>query len=208
MKLVIDIGNTNIKFGLFDNHIIKQLIIKPTKQYKLIPKFKNIDECVIGSVVPKITNLISNDIYKKYHIKPKIININDFINLFNLDKFNKKEMGLDILAFALAIKNKHKQGIGISFGTATFAIAVKDNNLYGAIIAPSFDNALLSLTKTTALIKKANVNDISFNLGTNTITALSSGMAHSVNGFINSVVVYCKKNYGIDNVYVSGGKRG
>jgi type III pantothenate kinase len=208
MKLVIDVGNTNIKFALFKNHIIKQSKIIPTKQYKQIPNFKNVDMCVLGSVVPTINQKIVNDIYKKYHIQTKVINAKDFNKHFDLSRFNQNEIGLDILAFALAIKSKYLKGIGISFGTATFAICVDKNIIHGVAIAPSFDEGLQSIFHKTALIKNTKISSINFKLGSNTAQSLSSGVAHSVNGFVNSVMVHCQQNYHISNVFVDGGKSG
>lgn len=206
MKLVIDIGNTNIKLAVFDKHVIKQLEIIHTKSYKRLPNFKNVNDCVIGSVVPSLNQQISNDVYKKFHIKPWIVNVGDFDSEFNLSKFDKNEIGLDILAFAYAIKSILKKGIGISFGTATFAVVVNKDIIHGVAIAPSFDNGLSDLTKNTALIKNINIDHINFDFGNNTQLALCSGITHSVNGFINSISSYARKLYGISNVYVSGGK--
>lgn len=205
MKLVIDIGNTNIKFALFNNGIIKQLKIISTKYYKQIPNFKNVNQCVIGSVVPSLNKLIKTNVDKKYRIDSKIINANDFDKLFNLSSFNKKEIGLDILAFALLIKNYFHKGIGICFGTATFGVVIDNKTIHGVVITPSFMDSLESMYKKTALIKKNEINKISLGLGRNTISALSCGIAHNVNGFINSLISYCDKHYHINQVCVSGG---
>jgi type III pantothenate kinase len=207
MKLVIDIGNTNIKFGLFDKHQIKKMKIIPTKKYQVLPDFQNVETCCIGSVVLKLNTKIYDDIYHKYHIVSKIVTIQDFKKQFNLSRFKKQnEMGLDILAFALLIKSKYQSGIGISFGTATFAVAINDNIIHGVAIAPAFTDSLNQLSKKTALIKNANLGKICFSLGNDTKSALSSGIAHVVNGFIQSITSYCQKQYGVDCVYITGGK--
>ena len=207
MKLVIDIGNTNIKFGLFDKQQIKELKIIPTKTYKATPSFSKFSKCVIGSVVPSLNKKISNDIYKKFNIKSKIITLQDFKNDFDFNHFkNPSEIGLDILAFATAIKYETNKAVGISFGTATFAIAINRKDIYGVAITPSFYDSLKQLKINTSLIKNTNLGNISFNLGNDTKSSLSSGITHAINGFINSIMQYCQQQYGIDRVYIDGGK--
>lgn len=206
MKLVIDVGNTNIKFALFDNHKLKQIKIVATNKYMKLPVFKNITTCIIGSVVPNINKTIANDIYRRYHFHPTIASIKNFDGEFDLSSFNKQEIGLDILAFALAIKKTYQKGVGICFGTATFAVAVSKKTIYGVAITPSFDIALQTIFKKTALIKKTKVELINFKLGKNTSESLKSGVAHNVNGFINSVASYCQETYRLSNVYIDGGK--
>jgi pantothenate kinase type III len=120
--------------------------------------------------------------------------------------FNKNELGLDILSFAYYIQKSYIKGVGISFGTATFAVAVNQKCIYGVAIAPAFVDSINSLFTQTALIKQTTINYINFDLGHNTNTALSSGATHSVNGFVNSIMCFCKQHYKINDVYVTGGK--
>jgi type III pantothenate kinase len=209
----VDIGNTNIKFGLFKDNVLSKVKILSTPQYrptdlKTIFKSNKITSVYIGSVVKNIELRIAKDIYAISKIKAKIINIRDFESSFNLSQFNKKEIGLDILAFALFIKNKYKSGIGISFGTATFAVAVNNKTIKGVVIAPSIQLGIHQLNETTSLIKTKSFGQIKNQLsfGKNTNQSLASGASHMAKGFIESIQKYASDNYNIKNVYISGGK--
>jgi pantothenate kinase type III len=97
-------------------------------------------------------------------------------------------------------------GVGISFGTATFAVCVKNNKMYGAIIAPSIETGIKNLHSKTALVRCKSITKLSANFGVDTETALQAGAFHMVNGFINSALMYANKKYHINHAYATGGK--
>ncbi|MDR3257825.1 MAG: type III pantothenate kinase [Mycoplasmataceae bacterium] len=212
-KMIVDIGNTNIKCGLFKNNNLIKTIILQTKQYsqtfiKTIISKSKVTSVYIGSVVKNIGERIAKDVYTSFKIKAKVISTKDFDSSFVLSPFNKKEIGLDILAFALFIKNKYKSGVGISFGTATFAVAVNNKKIEGVVIAPSILLGIHQLSETTSLINTKGFgllkNQLSF--GKNTNQSLASGASHMARGFISSIQEYATKHYKINKVYISGGK--
>jgi type III pantothenate kinase len=158
LKLILDVGNTNIKFGFFDNDKLIKTNIISTKSYSISQLRKNIKnishtQIYIGSVVKHLNNQMLNDIKTITGISAKFINAKDFISEFDLSKFNINEIGVDILGLSLAIKYLYKKAIGISLGTATFAVAVDNSKLIGAVIAPSIELGINQLNETTALIK-------------------------------------------------------
>jgi pantothenate kinase type III len=213
LKLIIDIGNTNIKYGLFKNDILIKTVISSTKQsnkaiIKTIIAKNKIAIVYIGSVVKNIDRHIAKYIHTSFKINVKIIKAEDFSSDFILSSFNKKEIGLDILAFALYIKNKYKSGIGISFGTATFAVAVNRNRIEGVVIAPSILLGIHQLSGTTSLIntKHFSTTKSQLSFGRNTNQSLASGASHMAKGFIASIQEYAIKHYKISKVYISGGK--
>ena len=82
MILLIDIGNSNICFGLHDGNSlintyrIKSFLDKSSDEYYLL--FKNfinvtIDDIIISSVVPQITSAIRKMAIQYYKVDPKII---------------------------------------------------------------------------------------------------------------------------------------
>jgi type III pantothenate kinase len=213
MLLIVDIGNTNVKFGLFNNNKLLNVYTIPTHTYKMgsikatIPaKMKPIEDIYVGSVVPSANVLVIDDIYKTYKIRPQLINGADFKAHFDLAKFDINEIGIDILGYAMFIKSNYKSGVGICFGTATFAVAVDNNKIYGVAIAPSIELGIQHLSRRAELIHNYQVNKIQKIFGFNTSTAIASGAAHMAEGFVQSVAAYAKQKYHINDVYVSGGK--
>jgi len=221
MKLVIDIGNTSIKLGVFDDQ--KQLIkIEKYSTKKIENNFLKkseiinyaFDEIKIGSVVPSKNQLVINELKKFFSIEPYLIKNSDFTQFFNLKKFNLSEVGTDILSGALYLKNNFHSGLLITFGTATVATIVDDQEILGVAIAPAIDDGLLSLNHSTELTKtdlffKNNHYSKSFdlNFGFNTETALLAGATHVTYGFINSTIEYAKQRLAkLEHVIISGGK--
>ncbi|MDR0985895.1 MAG: type III pantothenate kinase [Mycoplasmataceae bacterium] len=206
MVLILDIGNTTTKFGVFYKNKLVKSIITPTKKNR-IPKIVGIDSIYIGSVVTSINKKISSQLFKQYKLKPKLIRSKDFKNQFNLSKFNINEIGLDILALAMYIKSLNKKALGICFGTATFAIAINNKNIYGVSIAPSIEFGLKHLGNLTELTKTNNVcHKYLLSFGNSTKTALTSGGSHMARGYILSCLDYCKNKYDINHCYITGGK--
>ena len=84
MLLLIDIGNSNICFGLHDKNTlintyrIKSMTDKSSDEYYILFNTfikEKIDDVVISSVVPPITSAIKKMVEKYYNITPKILGV-------------------------------------------------------------------------------------------------------------------------------------
>ncbi|MFH1678858.1 MAG: type III pantothenate kinase, partial [Candidatus Omnitrophota bacterium] len=100
--LAIDIGNTNINFGIFSgNKIIKRFNLA-TKDYNL-PGFKNrlgkvkIDVCIICSVVPVVTKILKKDVRRLFQCRPCILGKDIRAPIKNLYR-KPKQVGQDRLS--------------------------------------------------------------------------------------------------------------
>lgn len=214
MVLIIDVGNTSLKAGIFSSNK------KPLAFYRIsgndkikdlfasIKSKHNITSCYVCSVKPSINKNIIRATKLIFNIDAKIIKNTEFINDFNLSKFNINEIGTDILAYALFLKKKYKKCIGFCYGTAIFAIGVDNKKLYGCIIFPVPSAGINELTKKTELItgehKVINTGNF-FEFGTNTLESLTSGINHYYTGIVSSVINYFNKKYNFKNVCFTGG---
>ena len=137
MLLCIDIGNTNITLGIYNNDKIVETFRLHSdkdlgeKEYELlistITKPYKIQKCVIGSVVEELNEKIKNAC-------DNVFNINSFLltNTCNLglkiNLKNPKEVGADRIANAYGVKKKYKlPAIVIDIGTATTFDIVSKN---------------------------------------------------------------------------------
>ena len=203
MILYVDMGNsfTKVYYG-------SDLITLETSNIE--NEINMLDNCafllegaIISSVSINHTSTIYNYIKNRFNIEPLIVNKD--MN-FSVKYPENNELGSDLLALVEGAYKRSKSFIGISAGTATVFILVKDGIFMGASIAPgmriSFD----------ALINKASLlNDIEMNgefslLSNNTIECLRSGAINGnvflIDGFIEAI----KKEYMEDfNVYITGG---
>jgi type III pantothenate kinase len=210
MILIVDVGNTNIKFAIFDGDKLLEVYSFPTHDQinlsKISSNHSKIDKAYIGSVVPSVNKKIIDKIYRTYKVNATLIRQKDFTTQFNLNKFNLNEIGMDILALCQFIKIKHKSGVGICFGTATFAVCVKNKTFYGAMIAPSIETSVKHLHDRTELIKPQSIAKLNRSLGFDTQTALQSGAFHMADGFVDNVLCFALQKYGIKKAYITGGK--
>ncbi|MCM8781120.1 MAG: type III pantothenate kinase, partial [Candidatus Omnitrophica bacterium] len=132
MLLAVDIGNTNITFGIFKkSKIIKKFYIPENNfNVNLLKKnIKNLDlkMAIICSVVPALTETIKNTLWKILRKKPYLIGKDIYIPIKNLYR-NPSQLGQDRLINAYAgIKLYGTPLIIVDFGTAiTFDIVSKD----------------------------------------------------------------------------------
>ena len=211
MYLLGDIGNTETKFFKLDKNlsILNKFRLKTKKintpiiKKKLTLIFKSkirIKKVLISSVVPSVYQKIRFIIKKNFQTKSielKSLNLKKFIEI----KVNKRQVGSDRLANAIAIKNNKKNFVIIDFGTATTFDVISGNNYLGGIIAPGIELSLKSLSMNASLIPKIKFKKIKNVLGKNTKSAVRSGFYFGYLGLINNIVkliqAETKKNFQI-----------
>ena len=155
MYLIGDIGNTAIKICLLNN---KLKLIKNIKIHKknLNKKFINkkllflrkynskLRKVLFSSVVPNSYKIIKKnikEITKLNCVELKTCNLKKFINI----KVNRKQIGSDRLANAIAVIDSRFNYIIVDFGTATnFDIVIKKDYI-GGVLAPGVELSLKNL---------------------------------------------------------------
>ena len=203
MKLIGDIGNTDVKICLIDDNfkikkkvIIKSNIINKSKiknKLKFTLMYKNkLDKIIFSSVVPKIYNQFSSYFklnFKINTIEIKKLKLNKLIDI----KVNKKQVGSDRLANSIAAIDMKKNYIIIDFGTATtFDVLIKKKYL-GGVISPGINLSLKNLINKASLIPEINLKKISNVIGKNTIDAVRSGFFWGYAGLIDNMIKLIKK---------------
>ncbi len=204
MYLVGDIGNTEIKILLFDkNFLIKKKWNFPTfllnNQY-LNSKMRlslneklQINKILFSSVVPKAFQILKkylNTKIKKIKVfELKQIKLEKLIKL----KVNRRQIGSDRLANAIAVMKKNKNFIVIDFGTATTFDVIVNNSYLGGVIAPGVKLSLENLINKASLIPPINISKISRVIGKNTSEAVKSGFFWGYSGLIDNIIKLIKK---------------
>tara|TARA_B100001971_G_C18106384_1_gene491753 strand:- start:418 stop:987 length:570 start_codon:yes stop_codon:yes gene_type:complete len=143
-------------------------------------------------VVPQTFQLIKKYIKQFYKInclELKDLNIEKLIKI----KVNKKQIGSDRLANAIAATNNKDNFIILDFGTATtFDVLIK-NVYHGGVIAPGLKLSLNMLISNASLIPHLNLKKINNVIGSNTVSAVRSGFYWGYVGLINNIVNLIKK---------------
>ena len=216
MKIIGDIGNTEVKICLIDKNfkIKKKINIKSTatsnlfikKKLKPILKEKTKIDCIVfSSVVPAIYRKFSfffkSTINKKV-IEIKSLRLNKLINI----KVNKKQVGSDRLANSIATLDKKNNYIVIDFGTATTFDVIIKNQYLGGIISPGINLSLNTLVNRASLIPKINLKKITYVIGKNTNEAVRSGFFWGYAGLIDNMIKLIKKQTKSDfKIILTGG---
>lgn len=217
--IVINIGNTNIRFGLFqkDNCEISWIInTKPYKtsdelfvqfltlyQYYQI-KIEEIEKVIVGSVVPQLTYDISRAVEKIHNKKPILVDRNTLSEVVP----KSKQMGTDIYANLVAAHHLYpgKKKIIIDFGTALTASCITETGeTIGAIIAPGIITSLNSLVSQTAQLPEIGLKKPKSVLGLDTVTCMQSGMVYGYLGMVEGFIDRINDEVGGDCFVVATG---
>ena len=224
-SIVINVGNTNVRFGLFEDDQCTTSWIINTKQYRTRDEFfvqfkilyqtynvdvTKVDKIIIGSVVPQLTHDISSALYKIHGLEAVIVDRKTHSPVHH----KSNQMGTDIYANLVAAHFLYpdKKKIILDFGTALTASCIdKDGEVLGVIIAPGIITSLNSLVKQTAQLPEIELTKPKSVLGHDTVSCMTSGMVYGflgmVEGFIDRINEEVKDNCfviatgGVSHVY-------
>ena len=141
--LAIDIGNTQISFGFFQNdeviyrfdldtHLVEDDLKKAIRNAineTNCPK-EGVSDGLIGSVVPSVTSVIAKEIKSIFGFNIAILN-NEINKEVKMDIDNPLEVGADILADIVAATNLYKSPIVVTdLGTITKYIVIDENKSF------------------------------------------------------------------------------
>lgn len=223
--LAINIGNSNIRFGIFRGSKLitsDSISTHPLKTEKYITgfitnllnskniSFQEIQGIAIASVVPQYNKLFQQIIKEILHKEPLFISSELDLGI-RLGVDNPQQIGADILADVVAARNVMKGSmIVIDFGTATTFNAVNKKGEYiGTSIAPGVQMVHDALITKTALLHSVELSVQSFSIGTNTATAIQSGVLFGYVGLVEGMISRFKKQLGKEaKVIVTGGAAG
>jgi len=222
MKLVVDIGNTNIVFGIKQNdnwlkiwrfetdkksgalqysirlnNVLWEADINPNK----------ITHKVLSTVVPDLLDTFKTVLEKLNSQKLIVLNKNIYPKL-NIDIPNHDEIGTDLVANSLAAHKLYNENlIIIDFGTAlTFTAIDQKGEILGVNIAPGLKTAINVLGDKTAQLDIVPLEIPESVLGYDSKTAIQNGVLLGYVGLITHLIDQIKKEIGTDyKVLATGG---
>ncbi len=207
MVFAIDIGNTNIVIGCFEDKKViftERLSTKKTStlleyaiSFKNVLELYNIDPktiegSVISSVVPEITNIINLAIEKITGKKSLIIGPGIKTGL-SIRVDNPATLGSDLVVGAVAALAEYPVPlVVIDFGTATTLTVINNKkDLLGGMILPGVMLSLKSLSSGTSQLPEISLEPPKKFIGTNTVDCMKSGIlystAYGIDGFIENI---------------------
>lgn len=204
MILAVDIGNSNIVIGCFEDDTVLFIERLSTNQQctalEYVISVKNIMEingielsaiegCIISSVVPSVTQTVKAALERLTHTKVMIVGPGIKTGLkIMLD--NPVQLGSDRVADAVAAVNLYPAPlIIIDMGTATTVSVIdKDKNYLGGMIIPGLRVSLDSLTMRTSQLPKIGIEPPKKVIGANTVDCMKSGIVYYSAAGIDGVI--------------------
>jgi type III pantothenate kinase len=196
--LAIDIGNTNIGFGIFRGlRLIKRFNI-PARSYsiqrlrKSLGKTK-VEDSIICSVVPKISHILKHDLKKLLHNKPYCLGEDVKVPIKNLYR-KPKQVGQDRLVNAYAAATIYGfPAIVVDFGTAiTFDVISKKKEYLGGLILPGLGISLDALAERAALLPRIKLGKPEELIGRDTRSSMLSGLIHGFAALVDDLTARIK----------------
>lgn len=222
MLLVVDIGNSNIVLGTYENKELKRHWRISTDRQRTGDEYgmlinnlfnfhqlhlKDIEAIIISSVVPSLIVPFSKMCERYFHIKPLIVGPGTKTGIC-IKYENPREVGADRIVNAVAAY--HKYGgplIIIDFGTATTFCALTEKGDYlGGAIAPGIGISSEALFQRTSKLPRIELKRPKSVICRNTVTSMQSGIIYGAAGQIDEIVRRMKEELGGDvKVIATGG---
>ena len=218
MLLAIDLGNTNIKYGVFygDKMVasfrVSSRISRTADEYGsvLVGLLSNsgisksdIDGIIFSSVIPNLNYTICHMCEYFFGISPLIVGPGIKTGL-NIKADNPKEVGADIIVNSVSAYNKYGGPIVvIDFGTATtFDVVSEKCELLGVVIAPGIKTSLEGLATKTAQLPMVELDAPKTVIGKNTKHCMQAGLVYGFAGLVDNIIKKIKKELKVDEIKV------
>jgi type III pantothenate kinase len=222
MLLAIDCGNTNTLFAIHDGEKWRAQWRSGTDSTRTADEhavwltqlmslqgfdLTDIDACVISTVVPQALFNLRNLSRRYCECEPVIVgegNVDLHIEV-RLDR--PQDAGADRLVNALGARSAYDGAlIIIDSGTATtFDVISADGAFEGGIIAPGINLSMQALHVAAAKLPRVAIAKPSKVMGTDTVSAMQSGVFWGYVDLIDGLVARLKSEYGAPMTVIATG---
>ncbi len=220
MILVVDVGNTNIVFGVINGEDLVYSGRIATNIYETdddmamrlysflqINKIENIEGAIISSVVPALNRSLVKAIKRVTGIEAMLIGPGIKTGL-NIKIDNPAELGADLVVGAVASIAKYPcPQIICDLGTATTVSVIDKNKSYiGGAVLCGVKTAINAISQGTAQLPQIDISAPEKVIGSNTIDCMKSGAVFGNAAMIDGLVSRIEEELGSKaTVIVTGG---
>lgn len=221
MLLCTDVGNTNIKFGLYEGDELRLRLRFATDSSKTEDDFAvelysifqinnvkidGIDGSIISSVVPRVTEGLVKAIKKVTGLESVVLGPGVKSGL-DLRIDNPATLGTDIVAMCVAVKELYScPAVVIGLGTATTILYLDERERYcGGAISPGVGISLDALTNHGALLPSVDLTPPKKAICTNTEDCIRSGIIIGTACMLDGMIDRYNEERGMDSIVVASG---
>jgi type III pantothenate kinase len=221
MLLTVDIGNTNINLGVFNDTKLKATWRMATRVHRMPDEYASlilhlfehegidaaqITDAIMCSVVPPLSGVFQEMCRRYLKVTPLMVEAGVKTGV-RIAMDNPREVGADRIVNAVAAHQLYGGPvIVIDLGTATTFDAVsKEGDYLGGAIAPGIAIATEALFSRTAVLPRVELTHPKRAIGRNTVAAMQSGIVFGYAGLIEGIVTRIQKELGVKAKVVATG---
>lgn len=218
MLLTVDIGNTNITFGVFDG---KKLVAtfrmttiqtRTSDEYGMVMcelmehnqvKVESVTDVIVASVVPNVMHSLTSAIIKYFHTKPIVVESGIKTGI-RVASRNPRQVGADRIVDAAAVYELYGgPAIVVDYGTATtYDLVDEDGTFTACVIAPGIRISAQALCSRAANLPEFEIKKPKSILAQDTISCMQAGLVFGQVGQTEYIVKQMKKEFGREDVKV------
>lgn len=218
MVLVVDVGNTNITFGVYDDKKLVTTFRLMTKTPRtsdeygvLITEllFKNhvkpvdIEGVIVASVVPNVMHALQGALSR--YVQKKVLVVGPGVKTgIKIVTENPREIGPDRIVDAVAAYELYGGPILVlDFGTATtYDLVTEDGCFAAGITAPGIRISAKALWEDTAKLPEIEIKKPGSILAQETISSMQAGLVYGQIGQTKYIIEKVREESGLKNMKV------
>lgn len=219
--LAIDIGNTNIVFGVHDGSRwsnqwrVQTVRSRMPDEYAVMFRdflseagldLQTFEHTVLSSVVPQLTRGLADMVAQRTGYPPLIVSakINTGLRI-NTDQ--PERVGSDLIANAVAGYDHFQSNcIVVDFGTATtFTVVVEPGEMIGVVIAAGLHTTIDGLVARTAQLPQIDLTPPPAIIGRNTVHSMQAGLVIGHVAMVEGITDRIRQEIGGAKIAATGG---
>ena len=221
MVLAVDIGNSNVVVGCFEDQTIRFVERLATNrnstalEYAVLIKTvlelngvsgANFEGAIISSVVPTVTNMVNQAVERLTGKSPLVVGPGLKTGL-KLRIENPTQLGSDRVTDAVAAVNCYEAPlIIVDMGTATtISVIDQEKNFIGGMIMPGLRISAEALTGRTSQLPQISLDPPKRSIGKNTVECMRNGLILGAASTIDGAVHHIEKELGYSCTVITTG---
>ena len=218
--LVVDLGNTNLVFGIYrGSELVNSWRLATARErtadeYGILARQlvgeefgSSLEGAIVASVVPPLNTAMTFMVRKYFGIEPLFVEPGIKTGIaIHVD--NPQEVGADrIVNCAAAHAAFGGPSVVVDFGTATtFDVVTANAEFIGGVIAPGLNVSSEALFARAARLPRVDIRRPDRVIGTNTVANMQSGIYFGYLGLVDGILARIKREVpGLRRVVATGG---
>ncbi|MEG1848194.1 MAG: type III pantothenate kinase [Lachnospiraceae bacterium] len=218
MILVIDVGNTNITYGVFKEKELFKTFRMTTQMARTSDEFgiaivellrtngiskRDMKGAIVASVVPNIMHALIGSLNRYLNIQPLIVGPGIKTGIRIVTE-NPKEIGADRIVDAVAAYELYGGPIlVVDFGTATtYDLISAEGNFEAGITAPGIRISAKALWEDTASLPEIEIKKPKSILAQETVSSMQAGLVYGQIGQTEYIIEQVRQESGYQDMQV------